>query len=77
MENERVLIGALLFIVAIVGINYAMFIIARNWARGGDSRWMSAIRKSLSQPLEGSSAKSMDELRRKVEELEEKGGKEK
>jgi len=70
MESNRVLIAALLFIIAIVGVNYAMFIIARNWAKGGDSRWMTAIRDSLSKPLEGSSSKSMDELRNKMKDLE-------
>ena len=70
MESNRVIIAALLFIIAIVGVNYAMFIIARNWAKGGDSRWMSAIRDSLSKPLESSSSKSMDELRNKMKDLE-------
>jgi len=70
MESNRVLIAALLFIIAIVGVNYAMFIIARNWAKGGDSRWMTAIRDSLSKPMESSSNKSMDELRNKMKDLE-------
>ena len=70
MESSRVIIAALLFIIAIVGVNYAMFIIARNWAKGGDSRWMSALKDSLSKPMESSSSKSMDELRNKMKELE-------
>jgi len=69
MESNRVLIAALLFIVAIIVINYALFVIARAWARGGDSRWMSALRDSLSKPLESSSNKSMDELHQKMEKL--------
>ena len=71
METSHTAIAALLFIVAVVGINYAMFIIARTWAKGGDSRWMSAIRDSLSKPTESSTNKSMDELRDKMKELEE------
>ena len=71
MDSNRVTIAALLFIIAIVGINYAMFIIARNWARG-DSRWMTALRDSLRKSTESSSNNSMDELRNKVKELEEK-----
>ena len=71
MESARTVIAALLFIVAVVGINYAMFIIARTWAKGGDSRWMSALRDSLSKPTESSASKSMDELRDKMKELEE------
>ena len=70
MESSRLIIAALLFIVAIVGINYALFIIARTWAKGGDSRWMSALKDSLSKPLESSANKSMDSLRDKMKELE-------
>jgi len=70
MESNRLIIAALLFIIVIIGVNYAMFIIARNWAKGGESRWMTAIRDSLSKPLEGSSSKSMDELRNKMKDLE-------
>lgn len=70
MENERILIGALLFIVIIVGINLAMYGIVRGMTRGGESKWMSAMRKSLDKPLEGSTNKSMDELRKKVDELQ-------
>ena len=69
MESSRTVIAALLFIVVIVGINYAMFIVARTWAKGGDSRWMSAFRDALSKPTESSASKSMDELRSKMKEL--------
>ena len=69
MESDRALIAALIFILLIVGANLVMYAIARGWAKGGDSRWMSALRDSLRKPLEGSSSKSMDELRAKVEEL--------
>ncbi|HEX6268787.1 MAG TPA: hypothetical protein VFZ43_01010 [Anaerolineales bacterium] len=69
MESDRVLIAALLFILLIIGSNFVMYAIARGAAKGGDSRWMSALRDSLKKPLEGSSSKSMDELRERVEEL--------
>ena len=72
MESNRILIGALIFIVLVVVSNYVMYIFARNWAKGGDSRWMSAIKDSLSKPLETKSNQSMDELRKQVEELERK-----
>ena len=65
-----VAIAALLFIVAVIAINFAMFIVARTWARNDDSRWMSALRESLSKPTESSANKSMDELRQKMEELQ-------
>jgi len=70
LESDRVLIAALLFILLILGSNFVMYAIARGAAKGGDSRWMSALRDSLKKPLEGSSSKPMDELRKRVEELE-------
>jgi hypothetical protein len=70
MESNRIIIGALLFILIIVGSNYVMFVIARNWAKGGDSRWLTAIKTSLNKPLEGKSNQSMDELRKQIAELE-------
>ncbi len=72
MESNRVVIAALLFIVLIVVINLAMFGIARSWAKNGDSRWMSALKDSLSKPLDSQSNRSMEELRKQVEELERK-----
>lgn len=78
MDSNRVTIAALLFIVAVVFINYALFVIARSWAKGGgESRWMAAIRKSLSNSMESSSSKSMDELHQKMEELKGKNKEEK
>lgn len=75
MENDRVAIAALLFIILIVGINFVMYGIVRGMTRGGESNWMSALRKSLNKPLEGPANKSMDELRKKVEELQGKNEK--
>jgi hypothetical protein len=72
MENERVLIAALIFILLIVGSNLLMYGIVRGAIKGGDSRWMSALKDALSKPMEGSSGRSLDELHRKVEELEKK-----
>jgi len=70
MEPDSTIIAALIFILLIIGANFVMYAIARGATKGGDSRWMSALRDSLSKPLEGSSNKSMDELRKRVEELE-------
>lgn len=72
MEPNKLAIAALLFIILIVGINFAMYGIARGAAKGGDSRWMSALKDSLSKPMNSSSNKSMDELRKQVEELKKK-----
>ena len=71
MDSNRVLIAALLFIGAIIVINYAMFVIARNWAKG-DSRWINAIKDSLSKSTKSTASKSMDELRQKMDELKAK-----
>lgn len=72
MDSNKIAIAALLFIVLIVGINFAMYAIARGAAKGGDSRWMGTIRDSLSKPMESSSNKSMEELRKQIAELENK-----
>jgi hypothetical protein len=76
MENERILIAALILIALIVGANFAMYGIVRGAVRDGGSRWMDALRNSLRKPLEGSSNKSMDELHRMIEEIERKKKKE-
>ena len=72
MESNRLIIAALIFILLIIGSNFVMYAIARGAAKGGDSRWMSALRNSLSRPMESPSNKSMDELRNKMKDLEEK-----
>ena len=72
MESDQVILGALIFILIVVGSNVLIYGIARGWARRGDSRWMSALRDSLSNPLGSEANKSMDELRKQVEELEKK-----
>lgn len=73
MESNRIILGALLFIVLVVGSNLVMFVIARSWAKGGESPWMTALKKSLSKPVTDSSAnKSMEELRKRVDDLETK-----
>ena len=74
MDSNKIAIAALLFIVLIVAINFAMYGIARGWAKG-DSRWMSALRDSLSKPMDSSANKSMDELRKQIKELENKNNK--
>lgn len=72
MESNKIAIAALLFIVLIFGINFAMYAIARGATKSKDSRWMGAIRDSLSKPMESSSNKSMEELRKQIAELKNK-----
>jgi uncharacterized protein HemX len=69
MESGNAVVGALIFIALVLGANFMMFVIARNWAKGGDSRWMSALKQGLSKPLENQRDKDMDELRQKMEEF--------
>jgi hypothetical protein len=72
MESGNAAIGLLIIILLIVGANFVMYAIARGWAKGGDSRWMSALKDSLSKPMNTPANQSMDELRKRIEELEKK-----
>jgi hypothetical protein len=77
MESSNAAIGLLIIILLIVGANFVMYAIARGAARrsdrqGGNSRWMSSLKDSLSKPMDTPAHKSMDELRKRVEELEKK-----
>jgi len=70
MESDRAIVAGLIFILLIIGANFAMYALARGAARGGGSRWISALRDSLHKPLDSASNKSMDELRKRIEDLE-------
>lgn len=69
MQLDSAAIGLLIIILLIVGANFVMYAIARNATRGGNSRWMSALKDSLSKPMNTPANQSMDELRKRVEEL--------
>jgi hypothetical protein len=70
MESGNAVVGALIFIVLILGANLVMYGIARGWARGGDSKWMSALKQGLSKPLDSQANRSMDELHQKMQDLQ-------
>jgi multisubunit Na+/H+ antiporter MnhG subunit len=72
MESNQAAIGLLIILLLIVGANFVMYAIARGAAKGGNSRWMSALKDSLSKPMNTPANQSMDELRKRVEELEKK-----
>lgn len=72
MESSNAAIGLLIIILLIVGANFVMYAIARGAAKGGNSRWISSLKDSLSKPMDTPAHKSMDELRKRVEELEKK-----
>lgn len=70
METNKALIGALIFILMVVGANFVMYAIARGAARSNQKSFL----ETLSQSLNASPKKkdeSLDELRRKIQELEE------
>jgi hypothetical protein len=54
-----------------------MYGIVRRMMKGGESKWMSSIRKSLNKPWEGPANKDMDELRKRMDELQGKDGEKK
>ena len=70
MVSDNAVIGALIFIALIIGANFVMYAIARGATKGGDSRWISALKQGLSKPLDSQANKSMDELHQKMEELQ-------
>ena len=72
LELSQPAIGLLIIILLIVGANFVMYAIARSTTRRGSSRWISALKDSLSKPMNSQANKSMDELRKRVEELEKK-----
>ena len=50
MDASNAAIGLLIIILLIVGANFVMYAIARGATRGENSRWMSALKDSLSNP---------------------------
>ena len=76
MQLDSPAIGLLIIILLVLGANFVMYAIARGATRGGNSRWMSSLKDSLSKPMNTPANKSMDELRKKMEELEKQKDKE-
>jgi hypothetical protein len=70
MESDHAVLGALIFIALILGANFVMYAVARGWAKSGGSNWMSAFKQGLSKPLDSEANRSMEELRKKMEELQ-------
>jgi hypothetical protein len=73
MENNKAVIGALLFIIMVIGANFVMYAIARGAANSKQKGFWETIGKSLNTSVKKDD--SMDELHRKMEELK-KGKKE-
>ncbi|MBI5962872.1 MAG: hypothetical protein HY863_05310 [Chloroflexi bacterium] len=69
MESNKVVIGALLFILLIVGSNFIMYAIARGAAKSNQKSFLETISKSMNTSTQNKD-NSMDELHQKIEELE-------
>ena len=74
METNKAVIGALLFILLVVGANFVMYAIARGAAKSNQKSFLETISKSLNTSSQKKNT-SMDDLRQRIEELE-KGKKE-
>lgn len=74
MENEKAVLGALLFILMVVGANFVMYGIVRGAAQSKGKGFWEAFGKAINTSTKKKND-DMDELRRKMEELQ-KGGKE-
>jgi len=69
MESDNAVVGAIIFIVMILGANFVMYAIARGAARSNKKGFWETISKSLNTSTRPKD-NSMDELRRRMEELE-------
>jgi hypothetical protein len=72
MEENKVLIGALIFIGLVVGANFVMYAIARGAARSGGRGLLETLAKSLNTNP-SKKKDEMEELRRSVQELTKSG----
>jgi hypothetical protein len=69
METNKAVIGALLFILLVIGANFVMYGIARGAANSKQKGFLETISQSLNTSTQKKD-NSMDELRQKMEELE-------
>ena len=70
MESNTAVIGALLFIVLVIGANFVMYAIARGATNSKQKGFWETIGKSLNTSTKKDD--DMAELRRKMEELKKK-----
>jgi hypothetical protein len=71
MEENKAVIGALLFILLVIGANFVMYAIARGAAKPGNKGFLETISKSLNTSMKKDDP--MDELHQKMEELKKDG----
>lgn len=70
METNKALIGALIFIVLVVGANFIMYAIARGAAQSNQKSFLEMLSRSLNTSPK-KKEEPLDELRRTMQELEE------
>jgi hypothetical protein len=70
MEENKAVIGALLFILLVIGANFVMFAIARGAAKSNQKGFLETISKSLNTSIKKDDP--MEELHQKMEELKKK-----
>ncbi len=69
MESNKVVIGALLFILLVIGANFIMYGIARGAAKSNQKSFLETISKSMNTSTQKKD-NSMEELHQKIEELQ-------
>lgn len=72
MENSRAVIGAVIFIVMVLGANLLMYAIARGFTRSNTKSTLEMLGKALNTSTQKKDDET-DELRRRIAELN--GGK--
>lgn len=69
MEENKVLIGALLFILLVLGSNFIMYAIARGATRSNQKGFLETLSRSLNTSPKKKD-ESIEELRQRIQELE-------
>ena len=68
MESNKAVIGAIIFIILIIGANFVMYAIARGATKSNQKSFLETLSKSLDTSTQKKDD-SMDELHRRMEEL--------
>lgn len=75
MESDRVILGAVIFIVMVLGANLVMYAAARGAAGSGGKSFLETLGQSLKNPSRPKED-AMQELHRRIQELEQGKGNE-
>ena len=70
METNKALVGALIFIILVLGANFVMYAIVRGAGRSNQKNFLETLSQSLNASPKNKD-ESLKELRRKIQELEE------